>query len=134
MLDRVLVVRSCLQNFYQCRSKMAKEYVLGSLFPSILNLGLACWGKKMMKNIAFGFRSNDFEAMKAEKLAIWPWLSCRYTKNMSRVVSTKFKLSKPKYALRLFSILLIYNLHDFGPFDQKRGLNRFKSFSARAAN
>ena len=27
------------------------------------------------------YRSNNFEAMKAEKLAIWPWLSCRYTEN-----------------------------------------------------
>ena len=26
--------------------------------------------------------SKDFEAMKAGKLAIWPWLSCRYTENM----------------------------------------------------
>ena len=27
-------------------------------------------------------RSKDFEAMKAEKLAIWPWLSCQYNKNV----------------------------------------------------
>jgi hypothetical protein len=47
------------------------------------------------------------------------------------LVSTKFKLSKLKYALKLpFLTLLIYNLHEFGPFDQKRRLNRFKSFSA----
>ena len=26
-------------------------------------------------------RSKDFEAMKAGKLAIWPWLSCQYNKN-----------------------------------------------------
>ena len=25
--------------------------------------------------------SNDFEAMKAGKLAIWPWLSCPYNKH-----------------------------------------------------
>ena len=27
------------------------------------------------------YRSNDFEAMKAGKLAIWPWLICQYNKN-----------------------------------------------------
>ena len=27
-------------------------------------------------------RSKDFEAMKAGKLAIWPWLSCQYTENI----------------------------------------------------
>ena len=27
-------------------------------------------------------RWKDFEAMKGGKLAIWPWLSCRYTKNI----------------------------------------------------
>ena len=35
-----------------------------------------------IRGICWLHSSKAFEAMKAGKLAIWPWLSCQYNKNM----------------------------------------------------
>ena len=36
-------------------------------------------------------RLKVFEAMKAGKLAIWPWLSCQYTENTSSMLKSDFQ-------------------------------------------
>ena len=44
-------------------------------FHDLVRDGIAPVSKKT------AVKSKDFEAMKAGKSAIWPWLSCQYTEN-----------------------------------------------------
>ena len=50
--------------------------------------------------------SKDFEAMKAGKLAIWPWLSCPYNENTLVDLPSSVDLTIHKYKFNIYVNLI----------------------------